>query len=306
MTDRLRAMLGSFAPQRLLRFLWTTRRWSRRHKFEGVGRHFQRDVVDRIQIIEDLRALGLWAGDTVLVHSSLSSLGYVEGGADTVVDALLAVIAPGGTLAMPSFPLKGSMLDYVQSRVVFDVRTTPSRMGKITGIFRQREGVLRSLHPTHSIAALGPDAKRLTEGHARCPTPFGPGSPFVRLIELGGKILCLGVEIAYITSYHALEDLTPDFPEPVYVEGSFSCPVVGYDGKPITVVTRAHNPAVAARRIERRPEKLREVKELLREESVLSEGRVGKANAFLLDAGKMNEVLDMFLREKGGTIYASE
>ena len=305
MSDGLRALLKSYAPQRLLKFLLrTTRRWLRRQKFKGIGRYVQRDVIDKTRLTGDLRALGLQAGDTVLVHSSLSSLGYVEGGADTVIDALLAAIAPGGTLAMPTFA-GGRMLDYVQSGVVFDVRTTPSHTGKITEVFRQREGVLRSLHPTHSVAALGPNAKRLTEGHERCPVALGPGSPFVRLIELGGKILCLGVEISYITSYHAFEDLTPDFPEPVYVAESFSCSVVGYDGNITTVVTRAHDPVIAARRIEKRPDKLREIKRLFREEGILSEGHVGKANAYLMSAKRMNDVLGKLLR-MGITIYASE
>src|SRR5687768_12720625 len=84
------------------------------------------------EIARALRALGLERGDCVLVHSSLSRIGRVAGGAEAVVDALLEVVGTEGTLAVPTFPFTGSMLEYLRSDPPFDAETTPSRMGAIS------------------------------------------------------------------------------------------------------------------------------------------------------------------------------
>src|SRR5437868_2462833 len=107
------------------------------------------------EIAHDLRRLGLRAGDTVLVHSAMSRIGFVQGGAGAVVDAFLDALGPEGTLAVPTFPFNGSMLAYVKSDPDFDVDETPSKMGAITEHVRLRPGALRSLEPTHPVAALG-------------------------------------------------------------------------------------------------------------------------------------------------------
>jgi len=137
------------------------------------------------QIAADLRALGLAEGMNLVVHSSLSSLGQVERGADAVVDALLEIMGETGTLAMPAF--------YFPPPELFDPAVTPSRMGAITEAFRKRPGVLRSFHPTHSVAAVGPLASHLVEAHETA-TAFGIDSPLHRLAKSGGYVLLLGVQ----------------------------------------------------------------------------------------------------------------
>lgn len=151
--------------------------------------------VTRDLITRDLRALGLAEGDVVLMHSALSALGDVEGGADAVIDALLAVIGERGTLAMPTM-----------SSGVFRRESTPSNVGRITEVFRQRPGVLRSLHPTHSVAAIGPQASYLLKDHELSPTAVGPETPFGRVVELRGKILLLGVDQDRNTLLHGAEE----------------------------------------------------------------------------------------------------
>ncbi len=145
-------------------------------------------------LIHDLQRLGLAKGDTVLVHSALSALGHVEGGADTVIDALLAVIGCEGTLAMPAL-----------SSGVFDLHKSPAKVGLITETFRRRKGVVRSFHPSHSVTAYGAHALALTAGHLQCPTACGEGTPYAKLMEMGGKILLLGVDQDRNTSLHTLE-----------------------------------------------------------------------------------------------------
>jgi len=102
----------------------------------------------------DLEALGVRSGRVLLVHSSLSSLGVVSGGAATVIDALRALLGPEGTLVMPSHtwdrPGRGDF--------AFDIGKTPSCVGAISEKFRTMPGAIRSLHPTHSVVALGPKA----------------------------------------------------------------------------------------------------------------------------------------------------
>ena len=98
-------------------------------------------------ISEDLSALGVRRGGVLLVHSSLRSLGYVPGGAETVIRGLLHALGEEGTLLLPSLSY-----DHATPRnPYFDIRRTPSNVGAIAEYFRQRPGTLRSMHPTHSV-----------------------------------------------------------------------------------------------------------------------------------------------------------
>ncbi len=122
--------------------------------------------VMRDGLVADLRALGLAEGDLIMVHSSLRGLGFVEGGADTVVDALMEVVGSGGTLVFPAFTLAGTMKGTLdRGDYVFDPKRSPSSVGAISNAFLARSAVLRSVHPTHSVAAWGRLAEELTRTH---------------------------------------------------------------------------------------------------------------------------------------------
>jgi aminoglycoside 3-N-acetyltransferase len=149
--------------------------------------------IARADIVGGLRALGVGPGDLLQVHSSLSSLGFVEGGADTVVDALLELVAPGGTVMMPTFNHGAEHL--------FDVRTSPSYNGAITEALRRRPQAVRSVHATHAYAAIGPLAAGLCAGHLQAGT-FGMESPLGKLAQRGGWILLLGVGMNRCTAAH--------------------------------------------------------------------------------------------------------
>ena len=149
----------------------------------------------------DLVALGIKSDDTILMHSSLSSLGYVEGGADTVIDTLLDILTDG-TLLIPTL----SYATVTADSPVFSIKDTPSCVGKIGNVFREREGVIRSMHPTHSVAAYGKYAKEITEGHINTNTPVGELSPFALLPKYNGKVLMLGCTIRPNTSFHGIEE----------------------------------------------------------------------------------------------------
>lgn len=175
-------------------------------------------TITREDILLSLDLAGIRAGDTVLMHSALTSIGNVDGGADTVIDALLETLGAEGTLVMSS--LTGWSAP-------FDAPTTPTGVGLIAETFRRRPGVLRSLHPVHSVTAYGKNAAYIVAGHENCPTGCGEGTPYTKVRDLGGKILLLGVDEDRNTSLHCLEEFTDapylvtlDIPAPTYLPGT--------------------------------------------------------------------------------------
>ena len=158
------------------------------------------ETVTREDIAEGLKALGLGQGDIAFVHSSLSSFGHVDGGAETVVQALLDVLGPEGTLSVPIFQrfFEGG------EGQAWDRETSPSFMGKISEAARTWPGVHRSYHAPHPIAAIGPMAEDLTERHNE--PDFSFDSAFTRLLELNAWILLVGVSYNVCTMVHILEE----------------------------------------------------------------------------------------------------
>lgn len=161
-----------------------------------------RSTLGREELLDAFQSLGVQEGSTLFVHSSLSSLGWVEGGAATVVDVLEALLGQRGTLAVPTLTF-----DTVCARQpVFHEALSPSIVGRVTEELRTRRGAVRSLHPTHSVAALGPGAASLVEGHHLWDTPCAPGSPYGRLVERGAQVLMIGVGLESFTMMHAFEE----------------------------------------------------------------------------------------------------
>jgi aminoglycoside 3-N-acetyltransferase len=149
-------------------------------------------------ILQGLRELGVQPGMVVMAHSALGAFGQIEGGADTVIDALIEAVGPEGTLLMPA----------MGGAPVFDVDATPSNVGRITDCFWRREDVTRSIHPTHSVAGLGTLARRIIEGHLDQPTAIGPDSPWGRVAQMdNGYILFLGCDQDRNTLLHTAEDI---------------------------------------------------------------------------------------------------
>ena len=162
-------------------------------------------MVTRIEIETGFRELGLAGGGCVLLHSSLSSFGHVEGGADAVIDGILAALGDDGTLLVPT--LTGHPALSAQNLPHVDLRTEPCWTGRIPETLRQRPGAVRSTHPTHSCAAVGGDAEALTRDHHVSPTPCGVTSPYFRVAAAGGYIAMAGCGLDVCTTCHTVEEI---------------------------------------------------------------------------------------------------
>ena len=184
-------------------------------------------------LILHLQEMGLNPTDAVMVHSSMKSIGAVEGGADTVLDALMEYFAPG-LLMLPTHTWDQMNPEYN----VFDPKTEPACVGILPNLFMKRPGVLRSLHPTHSIAAYGPNAAEYIAGEENTLTPCAKEGCWGRLREIGAKVLLVGVTHARNTYIHAVEEFL-DVPERLAQEPAYFT-VIMPDGSHKQVVQYRH------------------------------------------------------------------
>lgn len=151
-------------------------------------------------LIGNFKAIGLQPGDTLLVHNSYKSFGGVDGGPQTVINSLLAVLGEAGTLIMPTFNF-----DFCKG-IPWDVRSTPSHMGAITNIVREHPDAKRVFHPIYSFAILGKHAAYITE--ERYKSSFGVNSLFGKLRQLDGKIMIIGLSYTNsMTFFHHVEEI---------------------------------------------------------------------------------------------------
>lgn len=183
----------------------------------------------KLVIPNDIKAafkeVGVKKGQAIMVHTSLNSLGYVCGGAQSVIEALLESVGEEGTIMMPTQSWKNldpktgvywqepeEWWDVIRENIpVYDKMVTPTNtMGAVSEMFRQWPGTLRSDHPARSVAARGHYAGYLTENHDLSDI-FGDSSPIGRLYELDGYVLLIGVGYDKNTSLH-LADVRAEYP----------------------------------------------------------------------------------------------
>lgn len=248
--------------------------------------------VGKRKLVAGLRELGLEEGDLVCVHTAFRSLGFVVGGPHAVIRALEEVVGPQGTILMPAYSTGGMTIDWVKRSPVYDVRRTPSDLGVLPEVFRMLPGTLRSLHPTHSVCGRGRLAAALLEGHEAADRPFGHGTPFMRLIERGGKGLILGARLHNFTTLRTIEDhLGASYPLNPYLPEAFPVEIVDEAGRRRVVRTFVPDPALGPRR------NGDVFLPFLRERGLVREGRVGRANAILVECATLLEALEAATRE---------
>ena len=174
-------------------------------------------ALNKDQLVSALREIGLKPGDSFIVHSSFKSLGEIEGGPETVIDALIEAVnaipscSGGGSTPARTTGLCGNVMfptfNYTQNIAdpYFDPAVVPCRTGIVPELGRKRPNAVRSLHPTHSCTVIGPDAVELTRDHMSFRS-VGVGSPIDRLAKMGGKVLLLGVRHTSNTMIHLGEE----------------------------------------------------------------------------------------------------
>ncbi|MBQ1258225.1 MAG: AAC(3) family N-acetyltransferase [Clostridia bacterium] len=152
-------------------------------------------------LLRQLSEMNINPTGTLLVHSSMKAIGEVEGGADTVIDALMEYMQDG-LLVLPTH----TWAQMNEKYNVFNVRTEPSCVGLLTNVFRMRPGVRRSVHPTHSVAAYGKDADAFVSGEENAHTPCAKGGCWEKLLLRKAQIMFLGCPLTKNTFLHGVEE----------------------------------------------------------------------------------------------------
>lgn len=254
-------------------------------------------------LVAALRSAGVREGDTIMVHSSLSRIGNVKDGTDTVIKSLIAAVTPEGTILMPTYGSADTAhSDYVQGAPV-DLRTRRSQTGAITERFRTWSDVSRSSHPFSSVCAWGRHAEYITSAHDTDPRICHKDSPIGRLVELGGKVMGIGVSLGPISIYHVIEDTWEQFPFRVYSD-PFRIEYINADGDRVTRDVVRYDQRIAATRIDR------EAGAWIRDQftahferkGILQRFRFGNAESWVMDSGDLCAELKR-LAGRGITMY---
>lgn len=234
-------------------------------------------------LIAQLESAGIDRLGTVLMHSSMKKIGDVEGGADTVLDALSEYMKDG-LLVLPTHTWSYINADNPK----FYVETSEVCVGILPELFRQRPGVVRSLHPTHSVAALGKDAAAFTAGDERCDTPCHRESAWGRLLDRKATILLVGVDLRRNTFIHGIEEWV-DIPGRLTDDHEQLYTVLA-DGTEIPVPSRRHCGLPWS-------EHFWKVEGVLEEQGALYRSKLGDADVLVCDTVKMTEILSEMLRD---------
>lgn len=238
---------------------------------EGVVRRFKRARrklvrLDEAKIREALESFGPFKADLLFVHSSLSACGSIEGGPATVVSALRSWISDRVALSMPTHTW--SYPDASGVAPVYDFRSTPSVVGTITNFYWRQPGIVRSQHPSHSLACSGPEAGSFVSNHESCETPCGTGTPYQRIAEGNSSVLMFGATMDSYTLFHTAEDAAA-VPY-LYVPEQVTLRTKASDGS-ITSIQTWRQDMKVARRFEATSEWLAEQGLLIRRKLGLSE-----------------------------------
>lgn len=235
---------------------------------------------NRQSLYNDLSAMNLDPAGTAFMHSSMKAIGPVDGGADTVLDALCEYFA-NGLIALPTHTWKTCTAE----NPFFDVLHTRSCVGLLPELFRARTNVVRSWHPTHSVAAYGRDAYSFTAGDERFDTPCARGSAWGRLHDRDATILLVGCDLKRLTYLHGVEEWV-DVPNRLDEMIPFT--VRTPDGREISAPARPHRGQPS--------EQFDRAEEILYAAGAIREGKLGDAKVLLVDARRTRHAMAPVLK----------
>lgn len=231
-------------------------------------------------LLVHLREMSIDPKGTLLVHSSMKAIGEVDGGADTVIEALCEYMKEG-LLVLPTHTWRQMNETYT----VFDSRTEPSCVGLLTNRFMARPDALRSLHPTHSVAAVGADAESYIAGEELTRTPCARNGCWGKLYDRRATILFIGCSLKCNTYLHGVEEWI-NTPNRLHPEAQ-DFTVIGRDGETYTVPQHRHHtwdPVVDP------SEHYDKMEPLFQAGGAVSYGRLGDARCIIGDAVKMADI----------------
>lgn len=244
-------------------------------------RHFR--SYDAAQLIACLQRIGVKTGDTLMVHSSWRANNGFTGTPAQFCAALREAVGPDGLVVMTSLTYHNmSSAEFLASGKPMNVRRSPSAMGLLTEVFRRGRGVVRSLSPTHPLLAWGRDAESFIAGHELTDRPFGPQSPFARLLDRNALILCVDVGFSSITFTHFVEDQLADtLSVPLYEDQPITGKVIDSSGQALECPTRVLSAVANQLR--------REVRLVthLQQQGVLKRDRIGNTQLVFLRASDL-------------------
>ena len=256
----------------------------------------------RVQVpIDDVRAVleKFDFNSDVLIHSSISNIGRIKGGAPAVIGVITELMElDKHSLLAPALPFMGSVKDYLDSLESFNLNSAKNCMGDISNMLMRRDDCVRSLHPSHSVIAVGKNSQKFIYEHHLSQTPFDKYSPYAKLSLLNGQILLFGVGLNAVTCNHVYEDMLGSLlPFNVYSEKNYEIPCIDEsEGEHHIVSTRAHNPIYSAKRdaeIARR---------YLEQAAAIQTFSLGDSEVSMLNARKLNQALLEMLLD-GKSIY---
>jgi aminoglycoside 3-N-acetyltransferase len=259
------------------------------------------------KLVADLGNAGIQAGDVIMVHSSLSQIGNVDGGAETVIKSLIDVATPDGTIMMPAYNSADRMIKDLKRGKLLDLRTSPSSTGIVTESFRTWPDVFRSSHPFSSACAWGRHARYMTATHADKPHVCHDDSPVGRLVELKGKVIGIGISIAQgLGVAHYLEDTCDEFPFEVHT-GRFPVTYIDCDGTKVSREICRFDPIVSRTRIDN-PQGtwiLRKLTAHLARKGILRRFLFGEADSWIMESEVLHSELKR-LAAKDVTMYLTK
>jgi len=234
-------------------------------------------------LMSHLANIGIDPSGTLKVHISYKAIGAVEGGAEAVLDALMEYMKPG-LLVMASH----TWADVSKQNPVMDVLYTPSCVGALTEMFRKREGVHRSLHPTHAVAAFGKDAEAFVAGEEKIYTPCGEGGTYYKLWERDAQILLIGINFTRNTYIHGLEEW--DKAEGTISKEREDFYVINKDGQRLHVPQNRHCAPLGS-------DTFSKIEPQAAQEGILTFGHFGDATTRLMKARALRNMVAPLLKE---------
>lgn len=232
------------------------------------------------QLMQHMADMGIDPKGTLLIHSSMKSIGEVEGGADTVLDAIIEYMKEG-LLILPTHTWAQISLE----NPVFHAATEPSCVGLLTNMFMKRPGVVRSLHPTHSVAAIGREAAEYVKGEELTTSPCPREGCWGRLYDRKAQILMLGVGLGRYTFMHSVEEWL-DIPNRLTEEPHILY-TIAPDGTRYTVPQHRHMYAISDFFVK--------MDDVYLESGAMKRTKFGDANCLLCDSVKTADIAVKYL-----------